>query len=131
MCFATASNPLLKVYKFSKCSSFASNRSGFRASRRERWQTRFNGTFPVTISRTAVAPSCVRASCRRLPPLNSRPTEGVCNVPLIFHIESGRYGDVALDGLNVALAIQTPGPMADGNWSVAAYIDESADDKQT
>jgi hypothetical protein len=64
-------------------------------------------------------------------PLTSRPTEGVCNVPLIFHIDSGRYGNVALDGLNVALAIHTPGPMADGNWSVAAYIDERADDEQT
>src|ERR1700745_2143261 len=47
------------------------------------------------------------------------------------HIDSGRYGDVALDGLNVALAIHTPGRMADGNWSVAAYIDQRADDKQT
>ena len=55
----------------------------------------------------------------------------MCNVPLIFHIESGRYGDVALDGLNVALAIHTPGPMAEGNWSVAAYIDQRADNKQT
>ena len=42
-----------------------------------------------------------------------------------------RYDGIALDGLNVALAIQTPGPMAEGNWSVAAYIDERADDKQT
>ncbi|HTT79558.1 MAG TPA: DUF1326 domain-containing protein, partial [Stellaceae bacterium] len=24
-----------------------------------------------------------------------------------------------------------PGPMADGNWSVAAYLDERADDRQT
>ena len=51
-------------------------------------------------------------------------------MPVVFHIESGKYGSVALDGLNVALAIQTPGPMAEGNWSVAAYIDERADDKQ-
>ena len=36
-----------------------------------------------------------------------------------------------VDGLSVALAIHTPGPMADGNWSVAAYIDERADDRQT
>jgi hypothetical protein len=64
-------------------------------------------------------------------PLTSRPTEGVCDVPLVFHIESGRYGDITLDGLNVALAVHTPGPMADGNWSVAAYIDQRADDKQT
>jgi hypothetical protein len=60
-----------------------------------------------------------------------RPTEGVCNVPLIFHIESGRFGYTVLDGLNVALAVHTPGPMAEGNWSVAAYIDRRADDKQT
>src|SRR5436190_910258 len=64
-------------------------------------------------------------------PLTSRPTEGVCDVPLIFHIESGRYGGIVLDDLNVALAIHTPGPMAEGNWSVAAYIDQRADDKQT
>lgn len=43
----------------------------------------------------------------------------------------GSYGDLALDGLNVVLAAQAPGPMADGNWAVAAYVDERADDLQT
>jgi hypothetical protein len=64
-------------------------------------------------------------------PLTSRPTEGECNVALIFHIESGDYDGTALNGLNVALAVHTPGPMGEGNWSVAAYIDQRADDKQT
>src|SRR6201987_576343 len=64
-------------------------------------------------------------------PLTSRPTEGACNVALIFHIESGSYGGTALNGLNVVLAVHTPGPMADGNWAVAAYIDERADARQT
>src|SRR5262244_4551093 len=59
----------------------------------------------------------------KAPPLTSRPTEGVCDVGVIFHIENGRYGDVTLDGLNVALAIHTPGPMGEGNWAVGAYID--------
>jgi hypothetical protein len=63
--------------------------------------------------------------------MTARPTEGVCDVPLAFHIESGRYGGTTLDGLNLALAIHTPGAMADGNWSVAIYIDELADEKQT
>ena len=67
----------------------------------------------------------------KAPPLTSRPTEGVCDVGVIFHIENGRYGDVTLDGLNVALAIHTPGPMGEGNWAVGAYIDERADEKQT
>jgi hypothetical protein len=52
-------------------------------------------------------------------------------VPLLFHIDSGRYGEVVLDGLNVAVMLHAPGVMAEGNWSVAAYIDERADDRQT
>jgi hypothetical protein len=88
---------------------------------------RLSGDYFENCSCSVVCPCLVSAA----PPLTSQPTEGSCNVPAVFHIESGRYGDIALDGLNVALAVQTPGPMADGNWSVAAYIDERADDKQT
>jgi len=65
------------------------------------------------------------------PPLTARPSRGACDVVLVFHIDQGNYGDVSLDGLNVALAAHAPGPMADGNWSAAAYIDERADDRQT
>ena len=63
--------------------------------------------------------------------LTSKPTQGVCDVGLVFHIDTGKYGDVRLDGLNVAMVAHAPGPMADGNWTAAAYIDEQADDKQT
>lgn len=66
----------------------------------------------------------------KAPPLTSRPTEGVCDVALIFHIEKGAYDDVVLDGLNAALVIHTPGPMAEGNWSLGAYIDQRANDEQ-
>jgi hypothetical protein len=52
-------------------------------------------------------------------------------VALIFHIENGSYDSISLNGLNVAVAVHVPGPMAEGNWTVAAYIDERADDKQT
>ena len=64
-------------------------------------------------------------------PLTARPTQGQCDVLLAFHIDKGNYGEVPLDGLNVALAVHAPGPMADGNLSAAAYIDERADDRQT
>jgi hypothetical protein len=64
-------------------------------------------------------------------PLTARPSQGECDVVLAFHIDKGNYGDVGLDGLNVALAVHAPGPMADGNLSAAAYIDERADDRQT
>src|ERR1700747_2033994 len=90
-------------------------------------QWHLSGDYFENCSCTVVCPCLVSTA----PPLTSRPTEGVCNVPLVFPIDSGRYGSVSLDGLHVAPATQTPGPMGDGNWSVAAYIDERADDKQT
>ena len=64
-------------------------------------------------------------------PLTARPSQGVCDVALVFHIDKGSYDQVSLDGLNVAVVGHTPGPMADGNWTLAAYIDERADDGQT
>lgn len=64
-------------------------------------------------------------------PLTARPSQGECDVLLAFHIDAGSYGGVTLNGLNVALAVLAPGPMADGNLAVAAYIDERADEQQT
>ena len=64
------------------------------------------------------------------PPLTSRPTEGACEVAFAFHINNGSYGNVTLDNLNVGMIARTPGPMAEGNWSVALYLDERADEQQ-
>jgi hypothetical protein len=64
-------------------------------------------------------------------PLTSRPSRGACDVALIFHVDKGTYDDVTLDGLNVAVIMHAPGPMADGNFTAAAYIDDRADDRQT
>ena len=55
---------------------------------------------------------------------------GACEVAFSFHVDRGDYGGVTLDGLNVALIARTPGAMADGNWSVALYLDERADEQQ-
>src|SRR5260370_37494595 len=63
-------------------------------------------------------------------PLTSMPTEGDCKSPFAFHINSGSYGNVTLDGLNVALIAYTPGPMGAGNWSVAFYLAERANEQQ-
>lgn len=65
------------------------------------------------------------------PQLTSRPTEGDCHVALLFHIDKGAYGEVRLDGLNVAVCASTDGPMGAGNWTGATYVDERADGKQT
>lgn len=54
----------------------------------------------------------------------ARPTEGHCDVVIAVHVTRGSYGPADLAGLNAALAVYTPGVMAEGNWSVAAYVDE-------
>lgn len=64
------------------------------------------------------------------PPLTSKPTAGACEVAFGFHIDRGSYDATTLDGLNVAMIARTPGPMAQGNWSVALYLDERANEQQ-
>lgn len=58
------------------------------------------------------------------------PTEGDCTALVGWHIASGRFGEVSLDGLNVAVALNSPGAMADGNWKAVLYLDQNANDAQ-
>ena len=61
------------------------------------WQ--LSGDYFENCSCNVVCPCLVSKAA----PLTSKPTEGVCNVPLVFHIESGRYDGIALDGPSVEL----------------------------
>ncbi|MBS9402626.1 DUF1326 domain-containing protein [Halomonas sp. TRM85114] len=58
------------------------------------------------------------------------PTEGDCSALVGWHINAGRYGDIGLDELNVAVALSSPGAMAEGNWKVVLYLDQRADERQ-
>jgi hypothetical protein len=58
------------------------------------------------------------------------PTEGSCSALVGWHIEEGRHGDMRLDGLNVAVALHSPGQMAEGKWKVVLYLDAAADERQ-
>ena len=58
------------------------------------------------------------------------PTQGDCTVLVAWHIDSGASGDTKLDGLNVALAVHSPGHMLKGKWQVALYLDERANAAQ-
>jgi hypothetical protein len=89
-----------------------------------KWQ--IAGEYFENCSCTVVCPCLISTK----PQLTSRPTEGHCAVAFAFHIDQGKFGDVSLDGLNVAAAVFTPGPMADGNWKIAAYLDDRADARQ-
>ncbi len=60
----------------------------------------------------------------------SAPTEGECKALVAWHIDQGSFGDVKVDGLNVALAVHSPGHMAEVKWKVALYLDEKADEAQ-
>lgn len=62
--------------------------------------------------------------------LQAEPDNGYCNVFLLFHINEGQFDDVDLAGLNVVLVAHVDGPMAKGNWTAAAYVDERASEQQ-
>lgn len=53
-----------------------------------------------------------------------------CLVPLACHITDGAFDSVSLDGLNFVMVVDSPAVMGEGNWRVALYIDERADDAQ-
>jgi hypothetical protein len=55
-----------------------------------------------------------------------RPTQGTCTFAMAFRIDSGRFGDVPLDGLGFIVLGRTPEAMNQGNWSVGVVADERA-----
>ncbi|MCG8368066.1 MAG: DUF1326 domain-containing protein [Pseudanabaenales cyanobacterium] len=55
------------------------------------------------------------------------PTNGNCRGFEVLHIDKGRFGDVILDGLNVAMLYAWPGPVFEGKGELQAIIDERAD----
>ena len=62
--------------------------------------------------------------------LAGQPTQGHCNVAMAFHINEGRYGDLALDDLTFVVVAHTPGAMGAGNWRVGVIADEGATKEQ-
>ena len=62
--------------------------------------------------------------------LAGQPTKGYCNFAFVWHIDKGRYGNVPLDGLNFAVLGHSPGPLANGNWSVGLIVDDRANPEQ-
>lgn len=56
------------------------------------------------------------------------PTEGYCQAWFGVRIDRGRFGKTDLSGLNVGLLMDIPGLMSRGNYTLAGYLDERADD---
>lgn len=60
----------------------------------------------------------------------SAPTQGGCDGAVLWEIQKGNYGSVDLKGLRVAFLLSAPGPLTEGKWKSALYVDERADKKQ-
>ena len=58
------------------------------------------------------------------------PTNGNCRGFEVLHIDTGRFGDVTLDDLNVAMLYAWPGPVFEGKGELQAIIDERANQHQ-
>ncbi|MEM6906231.1 MAG: DUF1326 domain-containing protein, partial [Pseudomonadota bacterium] len=58
------------------------------------------------------------------------PTNGFCHAWIAARIDRGRYADTKLNGLDVCMMVDIPGKMGAGNWTVALYIDDTANNAQ-
>ena len=67
---------------------------------------------------------CITSSAKAMP------TQVHCDVMLAYHIQHGEADGVSLNGITFVIALQTPGPMIEGQAKVAIYIDEAADERQ-
>jgi len=56
----------------------------------------------------------------------ARPSQGYCQAWMAIRIDEGHFEGEDIGGLNVGLLADIPGRMSEGNWSVAAYVDERA-----
>lgn len=58
------------------------------------------------------------------------PTGGSCRGFEAIRIDKGHFGDVTLNGLNVALIYAWPGPIYKGNGEMQVIVDDRANDAQ-
>lgn len=54
------------------------------------------------------------------------PSRGFCEGAGVWRINSGRYGDVSLDGLHMGFFVRFPAAMHLGSGTLGLYIDEKA-----
>ncbi len=53
---------------------------------------------------------------------NGFPSNGFCSALVLFHIRSGNYGNVNLDGIDVVCAFSRPKAIHEGNGTVQFFI---------
>lgn len=61
---------------------------------------------------------------------NALPTRGFCEAIGAFVIDEGRYGNISLSGLHVAMALKWPGPIHEGKGKCQPVVDAKASPEQ-
>jgi hypothetical protein len=73
-------------------------------------------------------------SCELMCPCNLSFDHGAtydyCRVTLIFNIASGEIEGTDVSGRNVAVIVDSPKVMTEGNWRLGMFVDEDATDEQ-
>jgi hypothetical protein len=59
------------------------------------------------------------------------PTGGFCRALVLYHIQSGNYGDVKIDGLDIVIAYSWPNAIHEGNGTMQLFITKKASEDQT
>ena len=57
-------------------------------------------------------------------------THDRCHVVFVFNIKSGDVEGTDVSGLTVAVVVDSPKVMSDGNWRLGVFIDAAASDEQ-
>jgi hypothetical protein len=60
----------------------------------------------------------------------AKPTEGRCYSWFAFRLDVGHSGPTELGGLNLAVLLEVPGRMAEGNYRLGLFLDERASEPQ-
>jgi hypothetical protein len=73
-------------------------------------------------------------SCELMCPCNLSLDHGAtydfCRSTLVFNIHEGQVEGVGIGGVKVAVIIDTPKVMTEGNWRVGVFVDEQATNEQ-
>ena len=73
-------------------------------------------------------------SCELMCPCNLSFDHGAtydfCRATLVFNIREGEIEGTDIAGRRVAMILDTPKVMTDGNWRVGVYVDDQASDEQ-
>ena len=74
-------------------------------------------------------------SCERMCPCNLSFDHGAtydyCRATLVFHVREGEIEGTDVGGCKLAVIVDSPKVMSEGNWRLGMFVDEEASDEQT